>query len=530
MVKHRLVASGTGVLGDIDRLQEKMYGIAATRGVPKSFLDQYCRYNSSSFFFRQYELGVPAELICSDIRTASDDFVRRVVELCQIFGINLSKGEIEVENVKYFILCAYDLVHKALKLQTNFVWTMFFDEVRPAGKECLSIFPRKLHMRLDRMIRMRKTQQRRIKSCALINTLFQGWKKSLLGGFPSMVVNALKGHIQNLGIPQPPPSDEVLDRYERVCEMIEGEFHACFKETEIMDHFDMGIRATIESGRGKFGELGYASEMMESFEPDNLQRETILGYARPKHDHLGGGLPLPEEPLIAVGPVYEAMEYQNFFPERLIKNPRVRPCVIIEPNKARIITKPEIGTFAYMRHLQKKLWSRLFNHRSGFFRLIGEPLSREHLWELVIDWKVGEKICSGDFEATTDKLKKVIAKKMLRAVLGTKFMFKHPVLFQNIENTMLNNVVEFNSGAIPDDPLFHSKRFPELKEKYFRHEFGIKGPIFDQFIEYFQENGQVMGHVISFIILCLCNYGTYHVSWEIHRGVDLPLWAVPPLG
>jgi hypothetical protein len=191
----------------------------------------------------------------------------------------------------------------------------------------------------------------------------------------------------------------------------------------------------------------------------------------------------------------------------IYNDPVVNPACILEPMKVRIITKPDFGIHTDLHKFQKMVWKALYEHKSGFFQLIGEPLQRQHLWKIVAGWQPGEKFCSGDFSAATDNLKGEVSKIILEDIFS-QFRLTHPIEYQNIMNSMLKSTVE-----VPRDALGRVIGMPHYDG--FWKNFGYDLPTFQQ------KNGQLMGNVISFGILCIANYIAYHRSIELAQGREL---------
>jgi hypothetical protein len=301
------------------------------------------------------------------------------------------------------------------------------------------------------------------------------------------------------------------------------EMHIHSNEEHIMDNFSLGQRATVESSCSKGGELGLACEeltLRNDFGYHDPITSTLLGYVRPSE---GEGEDLDPEPVYAEGYLPSIEEIERFYPnDKVFESFEVKPSCIIEPLKVRIITKPNVGVFTRLRGLQKKLWSFLANHHSGFFDLIGEPLERRHLWSIAANWQPGEFFCSGDYSAATDNLKKQVSHEILRVILQSLFG-KDTIAYHTALNSMLENEVLVDSSAFPQDDLYHNTRENNLKNRFVESQ--LKVPLDG----YKQKNGQLMGNVLSFPILCIANYLAYHISRELEIGKLIPLWQVPPV-
>jgi len=552
--------------GDVLSMIEKIRAYGTARGFSSDFLNSTLRYDRSSQFFTMLFLGCPVNLVLQDIRGIADDFVRRISELCLVWGITLTPVLLDLELDKYLLLVAFDRVHAEMKLQTNFVLANFFGTDLPEGVFLKDFFPRPLSFRIKRMGCNDLSKIRRKSNCSLIYTIVQGFKKGLFGGFPSMVVSSLKKHKKALSVEGTPINSVVMDRVEALCGQLAQEFQVSWNENHLVDNFSLGSRATVQSSCMNGGELGYSTR-----ELPQKDLPTVLGYVRPVHpvystvdivsrdifdeegDWVGDDLIeetrthsctdfLPSslreevqdpEPVVLDGYLPMMDEYLEVFPPRVFdpenNSPMVEPACIIEPLKVRIITKPEVGIFTRLRSIQKKLWGFLVNHSSGFFSLCGEPLQRAHLWKIVSGWTPGDQFCSGDYSAATDNLKSEITEVLLKHLLGKVFC-NDPANWTAAFNSMLNNSINVTKDALPSDPLYHVKELgKEFKGKFFSHSFSSDPDFEDDELTYDQKNGQLMGNVLSFPILCLANYLAYHISRELVAGRMIPLWKVPPV-
>jgi hypothetical protein len=516
MIKHKMIKDNVCEdSGDILSLTQKIHHYCSARGIGDGFLQEYCRYDPMSHFFLMAELGVPISVLLLDIQEIANDFVRRISELCEIFyGEPLTSIEVELEKLKYILLVATDQVHKALKLQTNHIFCGFYRLESPEGTFVFDFFPRRLSLRLKRMgcfgegahnldnIRKGKNQE-------LIYSLFQGFKKGLFCGFPSMVAQSLKKHHKALSNEAPRPKEFILDRLDDLLVEVSKEFQ-CYKNVDhLVDNFSLGSKSTVESNLAHFGELGYADSRLSGD-----SNETVLGYFRDPPDLLHS-FENDSVPLVVEGYLPKKDEFLEIYPD-IIYQSKVQPSCILEPLKVRIITKPQVGIFTRLRKFQKQLWSWLSNHHTNFFQLTGRPLDREALWPICLDWNPGEFFVSGDYSAATDNLKKIISERIIRFLFSDVFC-NSPIDYQNIQNSMCSNIIEVLDSAFPQDPLLYKKfvNVSDYRQKWF------------DFESYKQENGQLMGNILSFPILCLANYLAFHISVERSLQKKLKLWSVP---
>jgi hypothetical protein len=395
--------------------------------------------------------------------------------------------------------------------------------------------------------------------------MFQGFKKGLLGGFPTMVAKSLLKNKELLGTSPEPLDPLVLSRLNDLCNQLGKEFHkfcSLPNPSHITDNISCGIRSTVESEFSNQGELGYANATLfptvedkeTGLEKSAPYEERVLGYIRPVQDPLWPSIEDDvdyEEIRIFGPPQFDRLDLNEVYPHKDYGQTLVQPSSVIEPNKVRIITKPQVGVFTRLRSVQKRWWNFLVSHPTGFFDLVGEPLQRRHLWKIALDWSPLDKFASADYSNASDTVHFLVSFKILDCLLQD---FKHKNIlgevkdlasYRNAINSMLNNEIEINRRSFPADKLMHIKDIARLRniahkaktgEDDPRGQEGLEESVFDEYMEavlnktelkFHQENGQLMGNVLSFIILCLANYFAYHISHEKFLKRTLKLWNVP---
>jgi len=139
---------------------------------------------------------------------------------------------------------------------------------------------------------------------------------------------------------------------------------------------------------------------------------------------------------------------------------------ICEPFKVRVITKgPGRATYA-LKGLQLALWKGLKTIRQ--FELVGRPV----VWTDLPPLQPGEKYHSGDFSAATDNLARFCSR-----VVGRELALQLDLPEDLIVDSLVNNVVNYGRW--------------ERKDGYLK--------------PFVQKNGQLMGSVLSFIVLNIVN-------------------------
>jgi hypothetical protein len=165
----------------------------------------------------------------------------------------------------------------------------------------------------------------------------------------------------------------------------------------------------------------------------------------------------------------------------------VSPVYLREPLKVRTITKgPEVAYWV-LRDVQRFLWRVISSHPT--FLLIGTPITRDILNERLMGWafRPGAWL-SGDYSAATDNLRKNLTVHAWRSVCERAHF---PSWVRRIgEKALVEHVVHYKDEVIV------------------------------------QQNGQLMGSVLSFPILCIINAAICRVPFDYD--VSQPtsgLWA-----
>lgn len=158
--------------------------------------------------------------------------------------------------------------------------------------------------------------------------------------------------------------------------------------------------------------------------------------------------------------------------------PSILNCTIqavLEPNKIRIISKGEALPYYSCKPLQKALHTTMRNMPA--FRLIGRPLDLEDIRDLTDMTTFNMKWFSVDYSAATDGLSWKYSGRIFRYLIEDL-----PEMQREIANLVLGP---------------HQLWYPDEEQPR-----GI------------QRNGQLMGSILSFPILCLANLGVYLLTTQ----------------
>lgn len=148
---------------------------------------------------------------------------------------------------------------------------------------------------------------------------------------------------------------------------------------------------------------------------------------------------------------------------------------VLEPNKVRVISKGEALPYYSCKPLQKVMHSALKSWDP--FRLIGRPLCPTDIMDLQENASPTDKWFSVDYSAATDGLSWKYSGQIFRFLIAD--LPKHQ---QDVALSVLGP---------------HSLYYP------------VKGGRGDIELRGVQQNGQLMGSILSFPILCMANLGVY---------------------
>jgi len=452
------------------------------------------------------------------------DFAHRIDELCQILGCPLSPQEFDLEILRYQSLCSFGLAAKALKLAVNVAFCRHWEktscpQLPPALPSWFAperALPRPLRVTLGRI----RSRPKAEKYALLVNTLFQGLKKGLLPIMDHEIEDSLLSHAASLATAVETP-EPLLNRFsslskefaERYLRPLEQDDPVCRR---------MSRKATREVSMAEGGNLGAFREFAYCW-VDPSSKMWALAH-----------VPVPE--FIGYVAKYEGGKICHVDPEEvrvlmpvwredfltwLKTTPGYRgssyavPSVILEPFKARIITKPSLGQSCFMQPLQKRLWTALRNVPGGYFALIGEPLQRSHLWSVVSQCSdQTKKLVSADFKAATDNAHSDASRAVLDPCLAeldvgimSEIRVQRSMCSSKISRHRPNgDELSPYPRDSPYSQFFTGGELPEFR----------------------MQNGQLMGHNVSFPILCMLNYCALHCSWEEYLGRRVKFGRIPP--
>jgi hypothetical protein len=189
-----------------------------------------------------------------------------------------------------------------------------------------------------------------------------------------------------------------------------------------------------------------------------------------------------------------------------------------EPFKVRVITCGPPATYTVLKPLQKFLWKTLKKLRT--FRFIGEPITADAVHEIIGNLEQGETLLSGDYSAATDNFKTWVSNRICE-----RLFFNLKKNNTECSNSFLDEMEALTkralTGHLIENPVF---------QKTFDMSYGIgeaEFEILSKIPHLPQENGQLMGSIVSFPFLCIANAAMCRISIEIANGRHYGLDTLP---
>lgn len=466
----------------------------------------------------------------------ANDFVDRLVELMQLFAVKGFTESVRSDYVRlWFLLHSGGILIKSLKYTVNVAFLRHQYERGSPLLEMpdksrydlgLDLFPKSFRIALGRLRGSNVWMKR--KNQFLINSLFQGWKKGLLP-LDLLAYDANMGDVKKrLCHTDGECSEELLDDVTRISEDLLQKFKFISKEKEVLLP---SSSATIEYSRSRFGGMGLLLDDWYGRSVDELKD---LSTRALQFDHLACFVRCKEscdvKELRSIGPTCgEIKEIEmSLLRDSLFDFKAVRPYGVFEPMKIRPITRPSIRQHFGLRGLQKQLLR--FLNRFECFKITGDS-NKDHLnshvnrvvmttsYTETLQMGNGDEndyvssnridlpwIISGDYSAATDCLKRAVTEAIWN-VIGRTIPWW---MYQKGLDSLTKNNILFDEKAYPKPTgLYKNIQFETMESSPLP-----------------QTNGQLMGNILSFPILCIANYAAYHLSIERLRGEQIRVCSV----
>lgn len=440
-----------------------------------------------------------------------EDYISRIQELQTLYGLSpmTLKETVKLRSL-YTMLSCRGVMVKEFKVAVNFIFAAYFGTQKPE-RSFFDLRWEFLPGCLARYMRRKASTKRKsykLKVCSLFYTLFQGLKKGLLPIRPDQVDASLLDHRKAL-TKCPDLDRETLKSLDELLKESFPELRRVWGASNRMRKPLLSNKATVDCSMGRGGQVGFALEgnpVLGSWDIKRCQdltdsylttyslsfsRTTIIGHYSSRIT------------------AWEDIRYgQCFFDESTLRSslgwfkygrgsPLVQPSVVLEPLKGRIITKPRAGDYRDLGHLQKSLWSAIESRRE--FALTGRPVCVEDIYFVLgRDWQSGWGINSGDFSGATDNLKGALCELILDYLLEESDISLEDQVC--IKQSFLKSQIDYRKIPIPTT----KDSFAELYQHWKCTDMGTVQ----------QTNGQLMGHLLSFPILCIANYLIFRLVYK----------------
>nr|UQB76059.1 RNA-dependent RNA polymerase [Flumine narna-like virus 9] len=184
------------------------------------------------------------------------------------------------------------------------------------------------------------------------------------------------------------------------------------------------------------------------------------------------------------------------------EEPLVEPVGLAEALKIRVISKGPPLTYSYLKPLQKFMWRTLKSNK--VFEMISTPITVEHVRERIGYPREDEQIVNGDYKASTDNL--------------------HSWVSECIANELVDVINESDSN----EKFIITDRHREMFiRSLINHVFQLPDGKGNKLA---QKEGQLMGSVTSFPILCIANAAFCRYALECSNHIPYRLCDRPLKG
>jgi len=456
------------------------------------------------------------EKIVSLCEDEASDYLEQMKLFCSTFKMELTQKDLQSTYESLLIAAFFGESHTLFKYHVNVIFVGLIEDESPPMPGLFlaeTIFPRKLRVYLRREQAKYKNGVHKTRILSLFYSLFQGLKKALLPLRPHHVDQSLLKHKKALTTPPVP----LTDKFRYFCQTrLRDDFKRLIVPKSLNPFPRSGalsLKSTIEASMSGGGQVGLAIQCLR--EPTSRSAEII--HFRTSKVHIPmeyfQGIAVQKEVLMNVRGASlldkEVLsrkcyfQYSEFSDDEIIEellflkalgllsSDTVQPCVVLEPLKGRIITKPSTGDYIKYNSIQNFLWKQLSTMRP--FELIGRPVTETDIWYVSENYEDGDVFVSGDYSGATDNLSSELSEIIIR------FLFsKYPKNYrEDLMGTFCRALIDYTR-----EPLQKGSS-PWPVQSFESVELG----------KVQQKNGQLMGHVLSFIVLCLANYLTFQFSY-----------------
>jgi len=501
----------------LDYLKSLDHTAQALVSAYQSYIDFDCPSGNAATHSRSSrEVSWAKEIVqlCVDEAT---DYLEQMKLFCYSFGMSLTEKDLQGTFNSLLICAFFAESHSVFKYHANVIFTgLIEDDSSPLPEIliCETIFPRKLRVFLKREQAKYRNGVHRTRILGHVYSLFQGLKKALLPIRPHHVDRSLLKHSRALTTAPKP----LTDKFRYFCQtQLREDFKNLIVPEDLPNSPKSGrlsCKSTVESSLRNGGQVGLALRCLR--EPTKRSALVIANPDFNNHiipmNYFMGMTKITGRQLLKRGSSIIEQEdldrfvvsvYSEFSDDEIIEellflkdlgllsSNVVQPCVVLEPLKGRIITKPSTGDYIVYNRAQSYLWQKLSKYRQ--FELIGRPVTVEDIYFISKDYERGDVFVSGDYDGATDNLSSELSEIVIRFLFSRYSQDYRDALM----GTFCRSLIDYTRSPLQKgDSPWPVQSYESVKIGKVQ-----------------QVNGQLMGHVLSFIVLCLANYLIYQYSY-----------------
>jgi len=198
-------------------------------------------------------------------------------------------------------------------------------------------------------------------------------------------------------------------------------------------------------------------------------------------------------------------EYWKIFDLAKKEKPFVEAVGLPEPLKVRVISKGPPLLYTFLKPMQKWLWKVLKQHKP--FELIGRYVTESDVNGVLCNLKEDEEAVSGDYVSSTNRLHKWVSE-----TISDRIMLR---LGENIPKTDLEQLPNNFMGDLKKLMLTALTKHIFVPFKAHGDQVLVDGkPEIAEHETLPQTEGQLMGSIVSFPILCIANAALCRMALE----------------
>lgn len=431
-----------------------------------------------------------------------------LMEFCGALTTNLKYHLISMFNMYWFDCSTEELAERNLPKRSSVV-------IGKPGQLWAGPTLRYFRMKVYGQSSYRRTKRRPDFWEIALNSLFQGWKKGLLPVSLEEVTRSVKEHsVAMKNVPTHEVDDLVAEVRRTVRDLhFESDLRSKYdkqylQSTKFSKLWNPSRHACVESNFGNFGFLGEFLRNTSYWGATVNKKELLLGLAL-RTEFLVGykTTKFGVEEIRTKYLFYQQKEEIHSAVRKAVMNfelPRAIPATVLEPNKARIITKGEYASYLALKPYQRQFWSLL--QKFPQFQLVGHKLNSEILHVVGKGFCLGDVFVSGDYKSATDNFDY----RLTRACVEELCRHLTPVAKQLCLRGLGPHEIHYLPWKV------QKSKDIELSENYLPRFWEHNISSIDNTVT--MNSAQLMGSPLSFIVLCIVNFALTRKALEAVKG------------